>query len=57
MQNDRELIELARANLSVEQIATKMKFAPAKIIKVVKWLGLHPPPVTPKRNGKLTAKR
>jgi hypothetical protein len=33
MKKDRGLIQLAKANLSVEQISTKMNFAPAAIIK------------------------
>jgi transposase-like protein len=57
MKKERELIQLARANLSVEQISTRMKLAPATVIKTAKRLGLRVSPITPKRNGRLTAKR
>jgi hypothetical protein len=57
MKRDRELIQLARANLSVEQISTRMKLAPATVIKTAKRLGLRVSPITFKRNGRLKAKR
>jgi transposase-like protein len=57
MKRDRELIQLARANLGVEQISIRMKLAPATVIKTAKRLGLKVPPITPKRNGTLKAKR
>jgi hypothetical protein len=57
MKKERELIQLARANLSVGQIANKTKLAPATVIKIAKRLGLHLPPIAPKRDGRLKAKR
>jgi hypothetical protein len=54
---DRELNKLARAELNVEQIATRMKLAPARVIKIAKRLGLHLPPIAPKRDGRLKATR
>jgi hypothetical protein len=57
MKKDRELIQLARANLSVEQIATRMKLAPARVIKIARRLGLNVPPIAPKRDGGLKAKQ
>jgi len=53
MKKDRELIQLARENLSVEQIASRMKAAPAKVLMVAKRLGIHPPRIAPKRVGRL----
>ena len=41
MKKERELIQLAREDVSVEQIANRMKFAPAAIIKAGRRLGLH----------------
>jgi hypothetical protein len=56
MKNDRELIELARAN-SAEQIANQMKLAPATVVKIAKRLGLHLLPIAPKRDGRMKAKQ
>jgi hypothetical protein len=56
MRKERELIQLARAILRVEQISTKMKFAPAAIVKAGRRLGLHLPPIRPKLDGRLKAK-
>jgi hypothetical protein len=47
---------LAREDLSVEQIANKMKFAPVAIIKAGRRLGLHLSPIEPKRDGRLKVK-
>jgi hypothetical protein len=43
MTGDRELIVLARANLDVDKIATKMKADPKMVLKVAKRLGLRLP--------------
>jgi len=48
MKKERELIQLARANVGVEQIATRMKLAPASVLKAAKRLGLDLPPIAPK---------
>jgi hypothetical protein len=40
MKNDRELIRLARANLTLDQIAAKFNNAPTAIIKIAKRLGI-----------------
>jgi hypothetical protein len=56
MKKDRELIQLAKANLSVEQIAIRMKSDPARMLKVAKRLGIYFPPNAPKEGGRLKAK-
>lgn len=43
MKSDRELIQLARAKLSVDQIATKMNADPKMVLKAAKRLGVRPP--------------
>jgi hypothetical protein len=48
MRKERELIHLARASLSVEQIATRMKLAPASVLKAAKRLGFDFPSIAPK---------
>jgi hypothetical protein len=55
MKNDRDLMQLALANLSVDQVANRMKWAPERILKVAKRLGIRFPPIAPKRDGKLKA--
>jgi hypothetical protein len=52
MKKDRELIQLARSNLGVDQIATKMKTTHATARKVAKRLGVHLQPNAAKRNGR-----
>jgi hypothetical protein len=56
MKNDRDLMQLAVANLSVDEIANRMKSGPERILKVAKRLGIHLPPIVPKRDGKRKAK-
>jgi hypothetical protein len=56
MKKDRELLHLALAKLSVDQIADRMKSGPDGILKVAKRLGIHLPPIAPKRDGRLKAK-
>jgi hypothetical protein len=41
MRKDRELIQLARAKLSVDRIAAKLETSPMGIIKAAKRLGLN----------------
>jgi hypothetical protein len=48
MKKDRELMRLARENLSVEQIAAKTKLAPARVVKIAKRLGFYLLPIPPK---------
>jgi hypothetical protein len=57
MKNDRELIRLARSNLNVDRIATKLKTSPLRIMRVGKRLGLDLPPIAPKRGGRLKANK
>jgi hypothetical protein len=52
MKKDRDLIRLARENLSVEQIASRMKAAPAKVLVVAKRLGIRVPRIAPTPDGK-----
>jgi hypothetical protein len=52
MKKERELIQLARANLSVQQIATKTRLAPERVLKAAKRLGFDLPPIAPKPGGK-----
>jgi hypothetical protein len=56
MKKDRDLMQFALANLSVDEIANRMKSGPERILKVAKRLGIHLPPIAPKRDGKLKAK-
>jgi hypothetical protein len=49
MKSDRELIVLARAQLSVDKIATKMKADTNMVLKAAKRLGVRLP--APKGNG------
>jgi len=53
MKKDRKLIRLARANLGVGQIATRMKLAPPRVLKIAKRLGFYLRPLAPKRDGRL----
>jgi hypothetical protein len=44
MKTDRDVTELARGKLSVEQIATKLKIKPHTVIKTGLRLGVYFPP-------------
>lgn len=55
MKKDCDLIQLALANLSAEQIAPRMKSGPQRVLKVAKRLGIHLPPIVPKQRGGLKA--
>jgi len=55
MKSDRELIVLARAKLSVDRIAAKMKADPATVLKVAKRLGINLQRLPAKRYGRLKA--
>jgi hypothetical protein len=57
MKKDRDLMQLALANLSVDQIANRMKSGPERILKVAKRLGIRFPPIAPKQDGRLKAKK
>ena len=41
MKTDRDVMELARDKLSVEQIATKLKITPKTVIKTSRRLGIN----------------
>jgi DNA-binding CsgD family transcriptional regulator len=41
MKTDRDVMELARDKLSVEQIATKLKITPKTVIKTGRRLGIY----------------
>jgi hypothetical protein len=45
MKIDRDVIELARSRLSVEQIAAKLKLQPKTVIKTGLRLGIYFPPI------------
>jgi hypothetical protein len=47
----RDLIRLARENLSVELIASRKKAVPAKVLVVAKRLGVHLPRIAPRPDG------
>jgi hypothetical protein len=53
MKRDRALIQMARANVGVDQIATRLKVAPVAIFKAAKRLGIYLGPQPPKRDGRL----
>jgi hypothetical protein len=53
MKRDRALIQLARASVGVDQIATRLKVGPVAILKAAKRLGIYLGPQPPKRGGRL----
>jgi hypothetical protein len=57
MKTDRDVMELARSKLSVEQIAAKLKLTRKTVIKTGRRLGIYFPPLEFKGNGRRTAKR
>jgi hypothetical protein len=57
MKTDRDVMELARDKLSVEQIATKLKLTRKTVIKTGRRLGIYFPPPELKGNGRRKAKR
>jgi hypothetical protein len=56
MKMDRDVIQLARDKLSVEQIAAKLKLKPKAVIKTGRRLGIYFPPPELKRNGRRKTK-
>jgi hypothetical protein len=52
MKSDRQLVALSRVNLSVDQIAAKMKIDPKRVLKVAKRLGIQLAPVVKSANKK-----
>jgi transcriptional regulator with GAF, ATPase, and Fis domain len=48
MKKDRQLIQLARSNLTVDQIAKRLDAAQASIVKIAKRLGIS---LTPRKLG------
>jgi DNA-binding NarL/FixJ family response regulator len=57
MKRDRELIELARAGLSREQIAKRLNITPAALQKAVARLGVNVGPYVPIPNGRPKAQK
>ena len=57
MKKDRELIKLARAKRSAEQIANKLDASLPQILKVAKRLGIDLGPQPLKLDGRLGPKR
>jgi hypothetical protein len=57
MKKDRELIKLASGELSVDQIAARLKHSPPAVLKAAKRLGIYLGPNTPKRDGRMKAKK
>jgi hypothetical protein len=57
MKRDRALIQLARANAGVDQIASKLKVAPEAVFKAAKRLGIYLGPQPPERDGRLKASK
>jgi hypothetical protein len=56
LKKDRDVMELARSKLSVEQIAAKLKLKPNTVIKTGRRLGIFFPPLALKRNGRRKTK-
>ena len=50
------IIASGQSKSRVEQIATRMKSDPARVLKVAKRLGIYFPPNAPKEDGRLKAK-
>jgi hypothetical protein len=56
MKKDRDLIQMARAKLSIDRIATKLDTSQMSIIKAAKRLGIKIGLSPVKRDGRLKAK-
>ncbi len=52
MKKERDLMQLARENLSVEQIAAKLATRPGTVSKLALRLGVKLRPIAAKRNGR-----
>jgi hypothetical protein len=52
MKRDRDLMELVRSKLSVEQIAIKLKTTPKTVFNAGRRLGIYFPPRKLKPNGR-----
>jgi hypothetical protein len=57
MSHDRQLMQLARSNLSAEQIAAKMKAPPKTIIMIARRLGIKLRPSAPTKDRRLKANK
>lgn len=55
MKRDRDLVQMASRNLSVEQIAAKLKSRPITVFMAARRLGIYLPPL--KRKSKELRKR
>ena len=51
MKWDRDLMEMAGRNLSVEQIAAKLKSTPKTVFRAGRRLGIYFTPLKPKPSG------
>jgi hypothetical protein len=56
MKVERDVVQLAASDLSVDQIATKLKIRPKALIKMGRRLGIRFHPLKLKRNGRRGAK-
>lgn len=52
MKRDRDIVDMARAKLDVEQIATKLKTTPKAVFMAGRRLGIYFPPLKLKPNGR-----
>lgn len=57
MKRDRDVIEMARSKLGVEQIAAKLKTTPKAVFMAGRRLGIYFPPLKIKQNGRRKAKK
>ena len=57
IKRDRVLIEMARSNHNVEQIAAKIKTTPKVVFLAGQRLGIYFPPLTREQKGQRTFKR
>jgi hypothetical protein len=52
MKRDRDLIQMSRSKLSVEQIAAKLKSTPKTVFMAGRRLGIYFPPLKRKTDGR-----
>jgi hypothetical protein len=55
MKKDRELIKLGRAQLGVDQIASRLEASPVSVLKVARRLGVSLAPRPPRSDGRFKA--
>jgi hypothetical protein len=56
LKTERGVVELARDNLDVEQIATKLNINPEAVVRIGRRLGIYFPPIKPKRTARRKTK-